>query len=98
MTCVGQDQQPCVGDHRGDIFGMLTLDGLVMITDDDTDWRVDRLELRITPIWLLAPHISDLVDEAVRILRRRRMGSVLPAGALDIGGEGRVLLDAVLYT
>src|ERR1700740_3778627 len=44
---------------------MLTLDGLVMITVDDEDWRVDRLELRITPIWLLGPHLSDLVDEAV---------------------------------
>src|ERR1700736_377141 len=77
---------------------MLTLDGLVMIAVDDEDWRVDRLELRITSIWLLGPHLADLVDEAVVILRRRRMGSVLPAGALDIGGEGRVLLDAVLYT
>src|ERR1700738_2804955 len=77
---------------------MLTLDGLVMITVDDGDWRVDRLELRITPIRLLGPHLPDLVDEAVAILRRRRMGRDLPPGALDIGGKGRVLLDAVLYT
>jgi hypothetical protein len=63
-----------VGDHRGDIFGMLTLDGLVMITVYDEDWRVDRLELRITPIWLLGPHLADLVDEAAVILRRSYAG------------------------
>jgi hypothetical protein len=32
---------------------MLTVDGLVMIIVDDEDWHVDRLELSITPIWLL---------------------------------------------
>jgi hypothetical protein len=39
MACVGQDQQPRVRDHRRDIFGVLTLDRLVMVAVGDEDWR-----------------------------------------------------------
>src|SRR6202022_190448 len=56
-ACVGQDQQPRVRDHRRDIFGVLTLDRLVMVAVGDENWRVDRLELRIAPIGLFGPHL-----------------------------------------
>ena len=74
MADVGQDQQPRMRDRRGDIFGVLALDRLVVIAVDDEDRRVDRLELRVAPVRLLGPHLADLSDEGVVVLRRRRIG------------------------
>ena len=82
MAHVGQDQKAGVWDRRCDIFGVCALDRLVVVAVNDDNGRVDRLELRVGPVRLVGPHLADLIDEGVVLLRRRRMLDIFMASAI----------------
>ena len=85
-------------DGRGDIFGMVALDRLVMVAVDDEDRRVDRLELIVASISADRPHPADMVDERVIFLGRRGIAGIFMTGALDDirrrSGSSRALFHA----
>jgi hypothetical protein len=93
---IRQNQQPGVRDGRRDIFGVRPLDRLVVVAVHHDNRRVDRLELVVSPVRLVRPHLADLIDESVVFLGRRGMLGIFVTGAVDIGGEGEDLADAIL--
>ena len=98
VACVGQDQQSGSGDSGGDVFRVCALDRLVVIAVSHQRRDADRLQLGVCPVRLSLPHLADLRDEGVVVLRCRRQSGVFVPGALDEGGEGGVPFHALLHT
>lgn len=97
MADIRQDQQASAGNGRGHVFGVFTLDGFVVVTVNDQYRAFDFRQVLGRPIRLARPHMADLLDERVVLLGGRRQLHVFLAGAFNVGGERRVLLDTFLY-
>ena len=97
MTDVRQDQQPGARDRCGYVLGVCAFDRLVVVAIHHQHRCLDRLELRVGPVRLGVPHLADLRDEFVVLRRRGGQPGVFVAGALDVAGEGWVLLHAFLH-
>ena len=67
------------------------------IAEHHGDRRGDPAERGVRPVRLARPHLRDLADEGLVLVRRGRKPRVIRAHALDIGGEGRVGLDRWIH-
>ena len=72
---------------------LVALDRLVMVGIDDPGRYRDRLQIGGGPVGLGLPHLGDLGEEGLVLVRRRRQLFVFLFRARDKGVEDRALGD-----
>jgi hypothetical protein len=96
MADIGEDQDLGARNRCGDMVGMLPLDSFVMLAVHHPHRYPNLAQLGIGPVRLGFPHLSDLIVESGVLPRCCGEPRIFPPGARNEGGEGGVVLEAVL--
>src|SRR6185312_1484952 len=96
MADVGKYDQSRVRDGRGQVAIVLRPDALVILAVGDGGRRGECFELRGGKGGQGFPHLVDGRIETVPLVRRRRQLAIFLLHPGEIGGEHRVLVEAVL--
>src|ERR1700694_1145493 len=78
------------------MFGMLPLDSFVVLAIHHPYRYPNLAELHLRPVWLVFPHLGDLIVKGGILPRSCGELRIFSAGARNKGGEGGVLLHIVL--